>query len=119
MGGIDDPNPRIRHPIRDPDLRYISAGVVFWRQNSGVFHDAEGVRRIRACPAGTPDVIGMLKGRFVGIELKRPKSTGRRKGKQQEDQEKWQRNCERGGGIYILARSVEDVVERLRKEGLV
>lgn len=85
-----------------------------WRQNSGVFHDSEGVRRIRACPAGTPDIIGMINGRFVGIECKRAKG-----GKVLKSQEDCERNIKRGNGIYIIARSVEDVRERLKKEGLV
>lgn len=86
----------------------------FWRQNTGVFHDAEGRRRVRACPKGTPDIIGALNGRFIVIEVKRGKG-----GVHMEDQKNWQRNCERAGGLYILARSVDDVRDRLVMEGLV
>ena len=84
-----------------------------WRQNSGVFHDSEGVRRIRACPAGTPDIIGMINGRFVGIECKRAKG-----GKVLKSQEDCERNIKRGNGLYIIARSVEDVQDALTSAGL-
>ena len=84
-----------------------------------MFNDEQGRRRIRACPAGTPDIIGILKGRFVGVEMKRPKTKNRQAGKQETAQEKFQRNCERANGIYILARSVHDVRDRLVAEGLV
>ena len=108
-------------PTRESDIQaliliYVTSlpGSYFWRQNTGVFHDAKGRRRVRACPKGTPDIIGVLKGRFIVIEVKRGKG-----GVHTEDQRNWQRNCERAGGLYILARSVDDVRDRLIMEGLV
>lgn len=97
-------------------LIYVTSlpGSYFWRQNTGVFPDAEGRRRVRACPKGTPDIIGVLQGRFIVIEVKRGKG-----GVHAEDQKNWQRNCERAGGLYILARSVDDVRDRLLIEGLI
>ena len=62
---------------------------------------------------GQPDIFAIIRGRFVGIEVKT--ATGR----QSKDQQNWQRNCERAGGLYILARSVDDVRVMLEKEGLV
>ena len=96
-------------------LIYVTSlpGSYFWRQNTGVFNDEQGRRRVRACPKGTPDIIGALKGRFIAIEVKRGKG-----GVHTVDQKNWQRNCERAGGIYILARSVDDVRVRLEMEGL-
>lgn len=88
-------------------------GSFFWRQNTGVFHDANGVRRLRSNIKGTPDILGTLKGRMVAIEVKTTV------GRQSEAQKQWQRNCERAGGLYILARSVNDVEVALRKEGLI
>lgn len=52
---------------------------------------------------GQPDIFAIIQGRFVGIEVKTVV------GKQSKDQKNWQRNCERAGGLYILARSVDDV----------
>ncbi len=66
---------------------------------------------------GTPgmaDLSGIIKGRRLEVEVKGPK------GKQQEDQIRWQEMIERFGGIYILAYSVEDVdivLEAILNEG--
>jgi hypothetical protein len=46
-------------------------------------------------------------GQFVQIEVK--SATGR----QTEAQRKWQRMVEKFGGLYVLARSVEDVAQAL------
>ena len=62
---------------------------------------------------GQPDIFAIIQGRFVGIEVKTVV------GRQSKDQKNWQRNCERAGGLYILARSVEDVRVTLEKEGLI
>lgn len=86
----------------------------FYRVNTGVFPDSDGVRRIRTCPKGTPDIKGTLNGRSVVVEAKRSKG-----GKHAEDQKNWQRNHERAGGLYILANSVDAVKNALRDEGLV
>lgn len=100
----------IESDIQSLILIYITSlkGSYFWRQNTGVFEDSDGIRRIRTCPAGTPDIIGTLNGRFIGIETKR-----RIRGKVSKDQKKTQANIERGGGLYIVARSVEDVRQAL------
>ena len=62
---------------------------------------------------GQPDIFAIIQGRFVGIEVKTVV------GRQSKDQKNWQRNCERAGGLYILARSVEDVEAALREAGLI
>jgi hypothetical protein len=64
-----------------------------------------GGRLVRFNPPGTPDIVGLLRpsGRFVGIEVK--SSTG----KQRKEQQTMQRVIEAFGGLYVLARSVDDV----------
>ncbi len=56
---------------------------------------------------GAPDVIAAFKGRFVGIEVKRP---GGKTTKLQEINLQEIRNA---GGIAFVATSVEDVSEKL------
>lgn len=53
--------------------------------------------------AGIPDIIGCLEGRFVGIEAKTAD------GKMSPLQLARQKSIEATGGVYILARSVDDV----------
>ena len=79
----------------------------FWRTNSGG-------RKVRchSCK-GVPDILGVMRGgRFVGIEVKT--DTGR----QSDDQQIFQEAIEAVGGLYILARDVETVVEILQASNI-
>lgn len=54
-----------------------------------------------------PDIICVINGQYVGIEVKAAK------GKQSEHQKDFQQTLEAAGGKYILAYSLEDVLERI------
>ena len=56
---------------------------------------------------GIPDRLGIWNGRAVGIEFKTEK------GKQRPGQILFQKKWEKCGGIYILARSIEEVEKEL------
>jgi len=78
-----------------PDLR-------LWRQNTGAAR--VGRRFVRFGVPGQADLTGILPGgRRVEIEVKSP--TGR----QTPDQRAFQALIERFDGLYVLARSVDDV----------
>lgn len=78
-----------------PDLR-------IWRANVGVARI--GRRVVRFGVPGQADITGILpNGRRLEIEVKAPG------GRQSEDQVNFQRMIERFGGLYVLARSLEDV----------
>ena len=52
---------------------------------------------------GVPDIILILKGNFVGLEVKPP-------GKYQSpEQKEFERNCLAAGGEYHVVRSIEDL----------
>ena len=72
----------------------------FWRANTGRAVTARGAVVQFNLP-GTPDILGCYRGRGVGIECKW--GTGRLSA----DQKRWRANWERGGGLYIVARSVD------------
>lgn len=103
------PEKRIQNDIlrrfgADPRLR-------LWRQNTGVARYAApgGPRTVRFGLPGAADLSGILRdGRRIEIEVKAP--TGR----QTEEQQRFGAMIERMGGIYVLARSVEDVEARLK-----
>ena len=81
-----------------------------WRANTGVAQI--GSRVVRFGVPGQADLTGILPdGRRLEIELK---SDG---GRQTEDQGNFQRMIERFGGIYVLARSLDDVERELRRAG--
>lgn len=79
-------------------------GLRLWRANTGAARDRTG-RVIRFGVVGQADISGVLAphGRRVEIECKT--ATGR----QTEQQARFQAMIEQHGGIYILARSVDDV----------
>ncbi len=79
----------------------------YWRQNTAPTYDKAG-GFYRAMPKhskkGIPDIIVIVAGRFIGIEVKTDK------GKLSPDQVEFGRECVRNGGEYVVARSVEDVL---------
>ena len=84
-----------------PDLRV-------WRNNTGQIPTPDG-RMIRFGLPGSADILGVMKpnGRFLAIECKTEI------GKQSDLQKAFQAMIESHGGLYILARSVADVISRL------
>jgi hypothetical protein len=82
--------------------------VRLWRANVLVAQDKTG-RIVRAGVKGQADISGILAptGQRIEIELKAPK------GRQRPEQVAWQAMIEKHGGLYILARSVEDVAKAL------
>lgn len=86
-----------------PDLR-------IWRNNTGSIKTPDG-RFVTFGLKGSADILGIMRGgRFLAIEVKT--ATGR----QSEHQKNFQNMIESFGGVYILARSVEDVKRRLESE---
>ena len=96
--------------------------IMMFRINVGKFRPIDGAqgRVIQSAPEGTPDLLGVIRREFAmidvpfigigqafGIEVKS------HKGKQREAQRAFQIAWEKRGGIYILARSLEDVYRGL------
>ena len=79
-------------------------GVLAWRQNVGVGTTLDG-RHARWGTPGQADIICCVRGRFVAIEVKRPRG-----GRQSRAQKRWQAACEAAGGRYVMARSVADAL---------
>lgn len=80
-------------------------GIFHYRSNTGVVKNKSGHLYLFGA-VGSPDIVCIYRGRYIGIECKGPK------GVQSEAQEKFQTMVERHGGVYILAYALEDVVER-------
>src|SRR5450755_2577576 len=80
-------------------------GIFHYRNNSGGFLDANK-HFYRFGALGSPDIICVVDGQFVGIEVKAPG------GKQSDHQISFQKRLEAAGGKYILAYSLEGVSTR-------
>jgi hypothetical protein len=66
-----------------------------------------GRKQVRSLPNGHPDILAIHQGRYIAIEAKT--ETGR----QSQRQKLFQQAVERAGGVYVIARSVSDVLEAL------
>jgi hypothetical protein len=80
--------------------------IFHYRNNSGAFVDSQK-HFYRFGALGSPDIICVIKGQFVGIEVKAPK------GKQSDYQKEFQRQLEAAGGRYMLAYSLDDVIREI------
>jgi hypothetical protein len=84
--------------------------LMLFNNPTGTFFTANGTA-IRINRPGAADVIGIWRrpwgGQAIAIEVKT--ETGR----QSPDQKIWQSAWERAGGIYVLARSTEDVLKKI------
>ena len=93
--------------IQKQILDYLTLKRVFhYRNNSGAMQGEHKGKKwfMRFGALGSPDIIAVVGGQFIGIEVKAPK------GKQSDHQKEFQKNLEAAGGRYILAYSLEDVI---------
>ena len=89
-------------------MDYLAVKRIFhYRNNSGVmFSEYKGKKRmVRFGATGSPDIIVVQNGIYVGIEVKNPTAV------QNEAQVAFQQELEKAGGKYILARSLDDVIK--------
>lgn len=80
-------------------------GVFCWRQNVGSFK--VGDRFVSMGYRGISDIVGILGGRFLALEVKREK------GLLSDTQIVFLRKVREAGGIAMVAESVSDVVRLL------
>lgn len=79
-----------------------------WRNNTGSYETAAG-HYVSYGLKGSPDIIGMLpNGRFLGVEVKTDT------GKQTKEQKQFEERCKACGGIYIIARSIDDLEREVK-----
>lgn len=90
------------------------AGIFCWRNNNNAVWDSHlnngfGAYRSFGGLKGVPDIICIINGQFVGIEIKTPK------GKLSPGQILFKKRCERNGGKYLVVKKAEDVDYLLQK----
>lgn len=90
--------------ISNDIIRHISGALgLAWRNNSGGIK--VGKRFIHLAPKGSPDIIGVIEGLFVGVETKV------KGGKLSDVQKMFKQNIEVNGGVYILAHSLDEFLK--------
>ena len=90
----------MRIKINETDIKKV---IKDWLNIKGIFnfHLLAGLGAYKGCP----DRIAIYKGKIICIEVKTIT------GMQSIHQKLFQKNVEKAGGIYVLARCVEDVEE--------
>lgn len=80
-----------------------------WRNNTGALTDKRG-QLITFGLRGSADIFGVMApdGRFLAIEVKN------QKGRQTQQQAAFEKMVSSMGGLYVLARSVDDVYKALK-----
>ena len=88
-------------------LKQNRGALLFWRNNNVPIFDVSR-KAFRALPKytpkGLPDILCLKEGTFIGIEVKMPKAY------QSPEQKQFERDIKEHGGEYLVARSVDDVV---------
>ncbi|UOF78876.1 hypothetical protein [Caudoviricetes sp.] len=84
------------------------AGIFHWKQNTMPVWDHKlnsgyGAYRSHGGMKGVPDIICIIAGQFVGIEIKAGKD------RISADQLLFKKRCERHGGRYFVVHEIEDV----------
>lgn len=87
-------------------LQQLAPRAFFWRANTGAAKTPQGFVHF-GCP-GQADVLGLAAGRFIAIELKTER------GRQRPEQRAFQARVKEAGGVYILARSLEQALNPVR-----
>jgi hypothetical protein len=95
------------HEIQQQILDWLKLKRIFhYRQNSGGIK--KGSHFVKFGAPGAPDIICVIKGQYVGLEIKRVNAH------QSRQQFMFQGELEKAGGRYILARSLDDVMDALK-----
>lgn len=93
--------------------------IRLWRANVGAstFLGPNGKQRVQFGVPGQADLTGIIPhpetGHGVRLEIEVKSAVGR----QRPEQANYQKMIEKFGGVYILARSVEDVFKALTEKG--
>jgi hypothetical protein len=98
------------HDIQKQIIDYLKLKHYFWwRNNSGaMISEYKGKKRfMRFGSVGSPDIFVIYKNDCYGIEIK--SATG----KQSPEQIEWQKGFDDNGGIYLLIRSLDELMDYL------
>ena len=101
--------------------KFLQNSIIDWLNGntSGMFwqNDSVGIKGRKRCnkyrPNGVADILGVLSGQAIAIEVKTPK------GKLLASQIQFSENFRHAGGEYYVIRSMEDLTELAKISGWV
>ena len=85
------------------------SNIFYYRNNSGGMM-AESGHFVRFGATGSPDIVIVHKGKYIGVEVKGTD------GKQSDNQINFQRELETAGGKYLLVRSLDEFIKKFAAE---
>lgn len=77
-----------------------------YRNNTGAFKTDSG-HFYKFGFKGSPDIVAVINGRYIGIECKVPK------GKQSDAQKEFESNLKKAGGDYWLIRDIDELLLKI------
>lgn len=80
--------------------------IFHYRQNTGALRTQSG-GFIRFGTTGSPDIVAVIAGKYIGIECKMGS------GKQSPGQKDFEKRLKQAGGEYWLIRDVQEVVAKI------
>ena len=89
------------------DMYHVRPGVAYRINNGAVYDRKKGVYRKGVQRKGVPDIIGIIDGRFFGIEVKIGKD------RQSADQKEIEKEIGDAGGVYFIAKSYDDYLTKI------
>jgi penicillin-binding protein-related factor A (putative recombinase) len=99
--------------IQDSILQWLNAsGIFHYRQNTGAFSKEYTRKRdgrltrsyVKFGTPGSTDIVVVFHGMYIGIEVKDDD------GEMSEDQENFMYALNKSGGVYLLVRSLDEVI---------
>lgn len=99
--------PSIEKATQAAILQYLTLRGIFHHRNNTGSYSAEYAGRSRYISfgaKGSPDIVCVYAGQYIGIEVKDTK------GKLNDNQIKFKEALEEAGGLYLVARSLDDVL---------
>lgn len=91
------------------DMYHIREGVAYRINNGATYDTKRKVYRKGVQRKGVPDIIGIINGRFIGIEVKIGKD------RQSADQKEIEKEINAAGGVYFIAKTYDDYLEKIKK----
>ena len=89
------------------DMYHVRGGVGYRINNRAVYDLKKKVHRKGVQRKGIPDIIGIINGTFYGIEVKIGKD------RQSADQKEIEQEINAAGGVYFIAKSYDDYLNKL------
>lgn len=99
--------------IQNSILDYLDWNCIFYQRTNNIPAPLGGGRKgFRSMPKGSkkgfPDIVAIVNGYFVGLEVKNEK------GKASVHQLEMKKQVENAGGYYFIVRSIEDVKKAIQ-----